>query len=523
MESKNKKVFIYDTTLRDGTQCEGVSLSVASKLRLLKKMDSFGFDYIEGGWPGSNPRDMAFFEEAKNIKLKHAKIAAFGSTRRANIKVKDDKQIALLIESKAPVITIFGKTWMLHITEILKTTASENLKMIADSVAYLKSKKREVIYDAEHFFDGYKDNSEYAIKTLLAAQDSGADFICLCDTNGGTMIEEFKAIVKDVVSKIKIPVGVHCHNDGGLGVALSMTGIEAGAKMVQGTLNGLGERNGNANLCTIIANLSLKLKFNMYCAKNLSKLRDLSLFMDEMANLRSDNRLPYVGSSSFTHKGGVHADAANKVARSYEHIDPALVGNKTRVLVSDMSGRSSIMMKAKELGLEIESQNTDLKDFLKELKNLEFKGYEYEAADASFSLLLSKFLHKGKENFKVRGYRVIVEKDEFAKRIRSEATVKIEVDGKIEHTVAEAHGPVAALDMALRKSLSQKFPKIKDIELTDFKVRILDSNSGTNAITRVLIESRDGDSIWGTVGASDNIIEASWEALKDSVEYKLQK
>jgi len=523
MESKNKKIFIYDTTLRDGTQCEGVSLSVASKLRLLKKMDSFGFDYIEGGWPGSNPRDMAFFEEAKNIKLKHAKIAAFGSTRRANIKVKDDKQIALLIESKAPVVTIFGKTWMLHITEILKTSAAENLRMIADSVAYLKSKKREVIYDAEHFFDGYKDNSEYAIKTLLAAQDSGADFICLCDTNGGTMIEEFKSIVSDVVSKVKIPVGVHCHNDGGLGVALSMTGVQVGAKMVQGTLNGLGERNGNANLCTIIANLSLKLKYNMNCAKNLSKLRDLSLFMDEMANLRSNNRLPYVGSSSFTHKGGVHADAANKVARSYEHIDPALVGNKTRVLVSDMSGRSSIMMKAKELGLEIESQNADLKDFLKELKNLEFKGYEYEAADASFSLLLSKFLHKSGEKFKVRGYRVIVEKDEFAKRIRSEATVKIEVDGKIEHTVAEAHGPVAALDMALRKSLSQKFPKIKDIELTDFKVRILDSNSGTNAITRVLIESQDGDSIWGTVGASDNIIEASWEALKDSVEYKLQK
>ncbi len=519
----DNKIFTYDTTLRDGTQCEGVSMSVASKLRLAEKMDQFGIDYIEGGWPGSNPRDMAFFEGAKKLNLRHAKIAAFGSTRRANIAVEDDNQLKLLIDSGAQCLTIFGKTWLLHVTEVIKTTPEENLKMIFESVHYLKSHNKTVVYDAEHFFDGYKDNPEYALATLKAAKDAGADFICLCDTNGGTMIEEFKKILADVIKNVDLPIGIHCHNDCGLAVALSLCGVECGAVMVQGTMNGLGERNGNANLCTIMANLALKMGFSLNCSPNMKKLRELSLFADEMANMRSDNRNPYVGASSFAHKGGVHADAANKVKCSYEHIDPSLVGNKTRVLVSDMSGRSSIMMKAKELGVNIDAKNPEIKEFLNELKEMEFKGYEYEAADASFSLLLSKFLHKDKEFFKVRGYRVIVEKNEFEKRIRSEATVKIEIDGNIEHTVAEAHGPVAALDMALRKSLINKFPQLKDIELTDFKVRILDSGAGTNAITRVLIETKDGDSIWGTVGASDNIIEASWESLKDSVEYKLQK
>ena len=520
----NDKVFIYDTTLRDGTQCEGVSLSVASKLRLAEKMDKFGFDFIEGGWPGSNPRDMAFFAQAKKLELSHAKITAFGATRRAGSRVDKDAQVALLLEADTPYVTIFGKTWLLHVEEVIKTSAEENLKMIEETVAYLSEKGRKVIYDAEHFFDGYKDDSSYALETLEAARRGGAEFVCLCDTNGGTLVDEFGSIVGDVVSRMgDMPVGVHCHDDSGLGVALSLEGVRRGASMVQGTINGLGERNGNANLCTIIPNLSIKMRRNLDCAPNLSKLRDLSLFLDEMANLRSDTRLPYVGASSFAHKGGVHADAANKVKRSYEHIDPALVGNRTRVLVSDMSGRASVMMKARDLGVDVDSKDPVIGEFLDELKRLEFRGYEYEAADASFELLLSKFLKKHSDHFKVRGYRVIVERDEFARTTKSEATVKLEIDGSIEHTVAEAHGPVAALDLALRKALVKKFPKIKDIELSDFKVRIIDSDAGANATTRVQVETKDSRRVWGTVGASDNIIVASWEALKDAVEYKLSE
>ena len=519
------KIFIYDTTLRDGTQCEGVSLSVEAKLRLAQKMDSFGFDLIEGGWPGSNPRDMAFFERVKSLDLKHAKITAFGSTRRAGARVEDDNQVALLLAADTPYVTIFGKSWLLHVEEVIKTTAEENLKMIEETVAYLVGRGRKVVFDAEHFFDGYKDNPEYALETLRAAKRGGAEAVCLCDTNGGTMSDEFGEIVKAAVSAAGgLAVGVHCHNDCGLGVALSLEGVRCGASMVQGTINGIGERNGNANLCAIIPNLILKMKRGLSCAPNLSKLRDLSLFFDEMANLRSDTRLPYVGASSFAHKGGVHADAANKVKRSYEHIDPALVGNRTRVLVSDMSGRASVMMKARDLGVDVDSKDPVIGEFLDELKTLEFRGYEYEAADASFSLLLAKYLKKHKDHFKVRGYRVIVERDELGRATKSEATVKLEIDGSIEHTVAEAHGPVAALDLALRKALVKKFPQIKDMDLTDFKVRIIDSAAGANAVTRVQIESKDrSNKIWGTVGASDNIIVASWEALKDSVEFKLSE
>ncbi len=521
----NKKVFIYDTTLRDGTQCEGVSMSVSAKLRITEKLDIFGIDFIEGGWPGSNPRDMGYFEEVKKLKLKHAKISAFGSTRRANVKVEDDNQVALLIQAQTEYVTIFGKTWLLHVTDVIKTTAEENLAMIEETVAYLVKNGRKVIYDAEHFFDGYKDNPEYAVSTLKAAIKGGAEFVCLCDTNGGTMTDEMQAITSKAVEVAgEIPVGVHCHNDCELGVAVSLEGVRAGARMIQGTINGLGERNGNANLCSIIPNLVLKMGYEANCANSLKSLRDLSLFVDEMANLRSNTRLPFVGSSSFAHKGGVHADAANKVKYSYEHIDPSLVGNKTRVLVSDMSGRASVMMKARDMGVDVDAKAPAIKEFLDELKDLEFRGYEYEAADASFALLLKKYLEgKSVEFFKVRGYRVIVERDETSKLTRSEATVKLEIDGNIEHTVAEAHGPVAALDFALRKALAKKYKQIKEMELTDFKVRIIDSQSGTSAITRVQIESKDGSAMWGTVGASDNIIVASWEALKDSVDYKLSK
>lgn len=520
MPSTPSNIFIYDTTLRDGTQGEGISFPVSTKLRLTEKLDQFGIDYIEGGWPGSNPRDLAFFEAAKKLELKHAKLAAFGSTRRANINADNDPQLQLLIDSNTPIVTIFGKSWLLHVTEVIRTTPEENLAMIEDSVRYLTENGRAIIYDAEHFFDGFKSNSTYALQTLEAAVRGGATNLTLCDTNGGTMVDEFKDITTQVTERFPdIPVGVHCHNDTGLGVAVSLAGVQAGATLVQGTINGYGERNGNANLTTIIPNLSLKMGYALNCSENLRKLRDLSLFVDDMANLRSETRAPYVGASSFAHKGGVHADASNKVARSYEHIDPALVGNRTRVLISDMSGRSSLMIKAKELGFHFDPRSAELKRFLEKLKDLEFNGYEYEAADASFKLLIRKFLKQKKDYFDLLSYWVIVKREN--KSLISEAVVKLQVNGKIHHTVAEASGPVGALDHALRKALEKAYPVIKEINLTDFKVRILDSGEGTDAIIRVQIESTDGKEVWGTVGASDNIIEASWEALKDSVEYKL--
>lgn len=513
---------IYDTTLRDGTQGEGVSFTVAAKVRVAEKLDQFGIDYIEGGWPGSNPRDMAFFEAAKKLKLKHAKIAAFGSTRRAKLAAEDDPQLQLLLEAKTPVVTIFGKTWLLHVTKILRTTPEENLEMIEDSVRFLTQNGREVIYDAEHFFDGYRDNPDYALQTLEAAQRGGAINLTLCDTNGGMLVSELKAVVCKVVEQFpNTPIGVHCHNDSGLGVAVSLAGVEAGATMVQGTMNGFGERNGNANLSTIIPNLTLKMAAKLNCATNLSKLRDLSLFVDELANRTSDPSQPFVGSSSFAHKGGVHADAAAKVKHSYEHIEPESVGNRTRVLVSDMSGRSSVMLKAREIGVDLDIRSPELKQFLEELKELEFKGYEYEAADASFKLLLSRYLKGKKDDFDLIGYRVMVSHQEATGRIVSEATVKVRIGDEMHHTVAESTGPVGALDHALRKAISPVFPEIMEVELIDYKVRILETEQGADAITRVLIESTDGQKTWGTVGASDNIIEATWRALVDSVEYKI--
>lgn len=517
-----QSIKIYDTTLRDGTQGEGVSFTVAAKLRIAVKLDQFGIDFIEGGWPGSNPRDMAFFEEAKKLKLSHSKIAAFGSTRRANLSAAEDPQLKLLLDAATPVVTIFGKTWLLHVTEIIRTTAEENLNMIEDSVRFLNENGREVIYDAEHFFDGYCDNPEYALETLAAAKRGGAINLTLCDTNGGKLVSEVNTIVTAV--KARFPdtaIGVHCHNDSGLGVAVSLAGVEAGASLIQGTMNGVGERNGNSNLTTIIPNLVLKMGKQLACAGNIEKLRDLSLFVDEMANRASDPKAPFVGTSAFAHKGGVHADAAAKVKRSYEHIDPELVGNRTRVLVSDMSGRSSVMMKAKEIGVELDARSPELKDFLQELKDLEFKGYEYEAADASFKLLLNRFL-KGKQgDFELLGYRVMISHQSELKRTVSEATVQIKIGDEVHHTVAEAGGPVGALDDALRKAIAPAFPEIMEVELIDFKVRILESQQGADAIIRVQIESTDGKEIWGTVGASDNIIEATWEALVDSVEYKI--
>lgn len=522
MDSTKPTVFLYDTTLRDGTQGEGISFTVSSKVRLAEKLDSFGIDYIEGGWPGSNPRDMAFFEQVRKVNFKHAKVAAFGSTRRAKVAVEEDPQVKLLLEAETPVVTIFGKTWLLHVTEVLRTTAEKNIQMIEDTVRYLKDNGREVVYDAEHFFDGYKDNPEFALATLEAAQRGGAEFIALCDTNGGTLVGEVHDIVGKVVKHLpNTKIGMHCHNDAGLGVAVSLAGVEAGALMVQGTMNGYGERIGNANLTTIIPNLGLKMGYPMACSGNMDSLRDLSLFTAELANQRHDNKQPYVGASAFVHKGGVHADAVNKVKHSYEHIEPELVGNRTRVVVSDMSGRASILMKAHEMGLDVESKSPVMKGFLDELKQLEFKGYEYEAADASFKLLIRRFLDEKGDPFEILNYKVIDEYGQWKDDVTAEATVKVKIGEKVYHVVDEATGPVGAMDGALRKALEAEFPQVHDIKLTDFKVRILDGSNGVKAIIRVQIESTDGEHIWGTVGASDDIIEASLEALRDAFLYKI--
>ena len=515
-------VKIYDTTLRDGTQGEGISFSVTDKLLIAQKLDAFGVDYIEGGFPGSNPRDITFFQEAKNLKLKHARLAAFGSTRRAGAKADEDAQLRTLLESGMPVMTIVGKTWTLHVTEILRTTLEENLAMIEDSARYLVAQGREVIYDAEHYFDGYKSDPDYALRTLAAALRGGASNLTLCDTNGGTLVDEFKEIVGRAVKEFGADkVGVHCHNDGGLGVALTLAGVGAGATLVQGTMNGYGERVGNANMVTVLPNLFLKMDRTARCAVNLIQLRDLSLFFDELANLRPDPKAPFVGQSAFAHKGGLHANAAQKVARSYEHIDPALVGNRTRVLVSDMAGRSSLALKAKELGLDLDEKRPEMKGLIEELKEREFRGYEYEAADASFRLLVEKHLGQRRAFFEVESYRVMVERH--GADLWSEATVKLTVAGESIHTVAEDTGPIGALDKALRLALEKTFPQIRSVALRDYKVRILENTGNTSARTRVLIESGDGAQIWGTVGVSDNIIDASWEALRESVEYKLSR
>ena len=513
-------VKIYDTTLRDGTQGEGISFSVTDKLLIAERLDQFGVDYIEGGFPGSNPRDITFFQEARKLKLRHARLAAFGSTRRAGVKASEDPQLRTLLDSGMPVMTIVGKTWNLHVTEILRTTLEENLAMIEDSARFLVAEGREVIHDAEHFFDGFKTDPDYALRTLAAAVRGGASNLTLCDTNGGTLVDEFKEIVARVVKEFGADkVGVHCHNDSGLGVALSLAGVAAGATLVQGTVNGYGERVGNANMTTILPNLVLKMGRTARCAGNLSQLRDLSLFFDELANLRPDPKAPFVGQSAFAHKGGLHANAAQKVARSYEHIDPALVGNRTRVLVSDMAGRSSLALKARELGIELDEKRPEMKALIEELKEREFRGYEYEAADASFRLLVARHLGQRRSFFEVESYRVIIERH--GGELWAEATVKLRVNGETVHTVAEDIGPVGALDKALRLALEKTYPSLREVSLRDYKVRILEGSDGAGARTRVLIESGDGSRIWGTVGVSDNIIDASWEALRESVEYKL--
>ncbi len=516
-----KQVTIYDTTLRDGTQGEGINLSLADKIRIAERLDLFGVHYIEGGWPGSNPKDIEFFQHAKSVKLKTAKFAAFGSTRKAGIKVEEDLQVRLLLESETPVVTIYGKTWLLHVTEVLRTTPEENLAMIADTVRFLKSHGREVIYDAEHAFDGFKHSPEYATQCLQAAAQAGADYVVLCDTNGGTLPSQISEIVRFLIPLVPSKLGIHTHDDSGCGVANALAAVQEGALQVQGTINGFGERVGNCNLITVIPNLQLKMGYSLLSAENLRKLRELSLYVDEIANQRHHIRAPFVGTAAFAHKGGTHVNAINKTSISYEHITPELVGNTQRILIGELSGRTNVMLKARELKIDLDEKAPETKVILDQVKVLENKGYEFEAADASFELLIRKALQNKKAFFELVEYHVSFRRKSDHPFDACEATVKIQINGETIYTVSEGDGPVNALDAALRAALVKFYPKIAEIRLTDYKVRILNSNAGTAAKTRVLIESSNGTQTWNTVGVSDNIIDASWLALTDSIEFYL--
>ncbi|MBT6295968.1 MAG: citramalate synthase [Nitrospinaceae bacterium] len=516
-----KTISIYDTTLRDGSQSEDVSFTVEDKIRISHKLDELGIKYIEGGWPGSNPKDMEFFNRIQNINFKQAKITAFGSTRHPTHKVKNDPNIKHLIAANTDVITIFGKSWDMHVNEALSTTLNENLNMVKDSVSYLKENCSEVIFDAEHFFDGFKTNPEYAMKVLKEAESAGADWIILCDTNGGSLPSEVGKIFSLVKSSIATKIGIHTHNDSELAVANALTAVQHGAEQVQGTINGFGERCGNANLISIIPNLKLKLGLNCISDDQMQSLTDLSSFVYELANQAHWNHQPYVGKSAFAHKGGIHVSAIKKNSATYEHISPGSVGNVQRILISDLSGKSNILSKAQEYGISLDDQDPKIKNILDNLKSLEQLGYQYEGAEASFELLMRDALGEKKHFFDFIGFRVIVEQRGEDEKTISEATVKIRVNGVQEVTAAEGIGPVNALDKAIKKALGKFYPEMKDVTLFDYKVRILDQKKGTQAKTRVLIESGDHDSKWGTVGVSENIIEASWQALIDSVEYKL--
>ena len=512
-----KPVTIYDTTLRDGTQGTGISFSILDKIRVAQRLDAFGVDYIEGGWPGSNPRDAAFFEEAARQTWKHARIAAFGSTRRGGVQVDADAQVRTLLAAATPVVTIVGKTWLLHVIEVLNVAPDENLSMIADTVAYLKKHGREVFYDAEHFFDSYKDDPDYSLKTLRAARDAGADLLVLCDTNGGTLPADIARITAKVIADLRCPVGIHTHNDCGLGVANALAAVEAGACQVQGTVNGYGERVGNCNLTTLIP--TLQAKMGIPCVPDLTQLREVSRFVDELANVPQDIRAPYVGTAAFTHKGGLHVHAVQKISRTYEHMDPALIGNSQTILVSDMSGQSNILAKAGELGFDLQKGAPEVAAILRKVKEIEAQGYEFEAADASFDLLIRRTLGRHEPLFDLKEYHCSFRQSRQHSFTTCEATVKLlTADGPV-YTAEEGDGPVNALDAALRKALRPRHPWIDKVRLADYKVRIIDGTRGTAARTRVLILSTDGRTTWGTVGVSDNIIEASWLALVDSYEY----
>lgn len=515
-------VTIYDTTLRDGSQTEGISFTVNDKLKIAERLDQLGVHYIEGGWPGSNPKDKEFFAAALTKKWKHARIAAFGSTRRAKITASQDTNLKELIASEAPTVTIFGKTWDLHVTEVLKTTLDENLAMISDSIAFLKKHRREVFYDAEHFFDGFKANPGYALRTLAAAQDAGADCIILCDTNGGSLTEEIRRIITEVKTHVKVPLGIHCHNDLDLAVANSLAAVDAGCVQVQGTFNGLGERCGNADLSTVIAILHTKMNRKAIPEQHIKKLTETSYFLSEISNIKLSDNHPFVGHSAFTHKGGVHIDAMLKHPAAYEHLDPERVGNHRRFVTSELAGKMPIILKAQQLNITIDKKSAEAQNILKELQAKEFAGYQFEAADASFELFIKRHLKRYKPFFALEGFKVSTEK-RFDGRLFAEASMRLTINGKEKYSAADGDGPVDALDKALRQALHEFYPNLADMRLTDYKVRVLDTKEGTAAKVRVLIESQDSHDSWTTIGVDENIIQASWEALIDSIEYKLLK
>ncbi len=516
-----EKIKLYDTTLRDGMQAEGISFSLEDKLAIARCLDELGVDYIEGGYAASAPKEMQFFADVTKLNLKNSKIVAFGSTRRADTKTQDDTSLNAILQCKTAAATIVGKTWELHVTDVLGCSLDENLKLCADSVQYLKKRGLEVIFDAEHFFDGYGKNPEYAMKVLSAAAEAGADVLVLCDTNGGSLPEQVYEVTKEVSRRFgSITIGIHTHNDSDCATANCLSAVRAGARHVQGTLNGLGERCGNANLCTLIPNLRFKMGFDCLTPEKIKTLTEVSRYVFEICNLTPVVNMPYVGESAFAHKAGLHVDALRKNRHTYEHIDPEFVGNKRRFLISELSGKSNVLAELEKANL---TQDRKLAArILKRVRELENEGYQFEAADASFDLLVKKIMGTYKPAFQLIKYNTTVEK-RAAGDIVTEATVKLTVDGATEHVVGEGDGPLNALDAALRKCLERFYPSIRDVRLIDYKVRVVNAKEGTAAKVRVIIESRDKNSIWGTVGVSENIIEASWQALVDSVEYKLQK
>ena len=517
-----QKIEIFDTTLRDGTQGAKVALSLEDKLRIAQRLDEFGVDYIEGGWPMSNPKDSQFFQRIRELRLQHARIVAFGSTSRPGRLPHEDPNLVQLVKAETPAVSIFGKSWLLHVEKGLKVRPEENLELIYQSVHFLKREGREVIYDAEHFFDGFKDDPDYALATLQAAADAGADVLVLCDTNGGTLTSELAQIVRLVRNRFVQRLGIHCHNDADLAVANTLAAVQEGCSHVQGTINGYGERCGNANLCSVIPNLQLKMGYSCVPEESIRQLTSLSRFVSEIANMTPQTNMPYVGANAFAHKGGVHVSAVMREARTYEHIAPETVGNTRRVLVSDLSGRSNVIFKAREMGLGANHEPEKVAKLVQELKELENRGYQFEAAEGSLELLLRRKSGEPVDQFYLKGFRVLIEKNETGES-RAEATIRLEVNGREEHTAAEGNGPVHALDNALRKALRRFFPDISRMQLSDYKVRVLNEKRGTAAKVRVLIESRSEEEAWSTIGVSENIIDASWEALSDSFAYFLLK
>jgi len=515
------QIELYDTTLRDGAQTEGISYSVQDKLRVTEKLDALGMHYIEGGWPGSNPKDAEFFRRAGKLRFATAILTAFGSTRRAGRPAAKDANLQALLRAETQVITIFGKSWDLHVRDVLRISLEENLRVIEDSVAFLKKRGRRVIYDAEHFFDGYKDDPAYARATLQAALAGGADAVAFCDTNGGSLPSEITETIAACKRELPVVLGIHTHNDSELAVANALAAVQAGCTQVQGTMNGYGERCGNANLVSIIAILRTKMGIHCLPDAKLKELTETAHYVAELSNMGQDQHQPFVGAAAFSHKGGVHVNAVMKNPRTYEHIDPATVGNQRKILVSELSGRSSLVIKAKDLALDLSKDTPQAKRLLKLLQQLEHQGYHFEAAEGSLELLLKRRLKQLKPFFALEGFRVIMEKRDH--KLTSEATIKLRVKGVPEQTAAEGDGPVNALDNAIRKALRQFYPTLAQMHLTDFKVRVLDEKAGTAAKVRVLIQSQDAHDSWGTVGVSENIIEASWQALVDSIEYKLLK